>query len=70
MKKLQLYRDGKPMLGTDGVMHVDGRFNACNVKLSVINRNKRYAKNLPHLVCDGFKYCDTRYKEISNLISL
>ena len=54
MKTLQLFKDGKELLGTDGIMYVDGRFNLPNIKQAVINRNKTFAKNFPHKVADSF----------------
>lgn len=51
---VQLYRDGKEILGSDGVMHVDGRFNVESIRLTIKDRNTRYAKNLPRKVADSF----------------
>lgn len=54
MKTLQLFRDGKEILGSDGIMYVDGRFNHYNIVTSVIERNNSYAKNFPHKVATSF----------------
>lgn len=54
MKTLQLFKDGKQILASDGIMYVDGRFNASSIKQAVIERNTRYAKNFPHKLADGF----------------
>lgn len=54
MKTLQLFKDGKEILGSDGIMYVDGRLNPGNVKREVIERNKHYKKNYPHRLADAF----------------
>lgn len=54
MKTLQLFKDGKEILASDGIMYVDGRLNLANIKLAVISRNKRFAKNFPHKIADSF----------------
>ncbi len=52
--KLQLFINDNPILGSDGVLNVDGRFNIYSVANAVRERNKRFEKNFPHKVCDGF----------------
>lgn len=32
MKILQLFKDGKQIIATDGIMYVDGRLNPANIK--------------------------------------
>ena len=54
MKTLQLFKDGKEIIASDGIMYVDGRLNPSNVKREVIERNKRFAKNFPHKIADAF----------------
>ena len=53
--KVQLFREDAPILGSDGVMYIDGRFGIERAKEAVRNRNKRY-DNIPHLKCDGFAH--------------
>ena len=43
-KYIQLYRDNQPLLGMDGVMKVDGRFNLSSIRQTIIDRNKRMVK--------------------------
>lgn len=54
MKTIQLFKDGKQILASDGILYVDGRYNAESVMREVVNRNKRFAKNFPHKVADSF----------------
>lgn len=54
MKTLQLFRDGKEIIATDGIMKVDGRVNLSNIKVAVRQRNARFAANFPHKVADSF----------------
>jgi len=54
MKILQLFKDGNEIIATDGIMHVDGRFNIENIKFAVRERNKRFIKNFPHKIADSF----------------
>lgn len=54
MKKLQLFKDGREIIASDGIMYVDGRLNLSNIRISVINRNKSYAKNFPHKIANQF----------------
>lgn len=51
----QLFRDGKEIIASDGIMYIDGRLNAANVRQKIIERNQRFAKNFPHKVCDSFR---------------
>jgi len=54
MKILQLFKDGKEIIATDGIMYVDGRFNTDNIRFAVRERNKRFAANFPHKIADSF----------------
>lgn len=54
MKTLQLFKQGKEILGSDGIMYVDGRLNATNIRREVVKRNERYAKNFPHRLADSY----------------
>lgn len=53
MKTLQLFKDGKEIIATDGILYVDGRFNLSNIKREVNNRNGRM-QNFPHKIADSF----------------
>ncbi len=54
MKTIQLFRDGQMIIATDGIMYVDGRFNAASIYREVRARNNRFAKNFPHKVADQY----------------
>lgn len=54
MKTIQLFKEGKQLLGTDGIMHVDGRFNSASIYKEVRARNNRFAKNFPHKIADQY----------------
>ena len=45
---LQLFKDEKEILGSDGIMYVDGRYNMGNVIEAVKERNNRM-KNIKNL---------------------
>jgi len=53
MKILQLFKDGKEIIASDGILYVDGRLNADNVINEVHKRNERFV-NFPHKICDSF----------------
>lgn len=59
MKKLQLFTENKEILGSDGLMFVDGRLSNANIKKEVQERNKRMS-NFPHLIADSFAIYLTR----------
>lgn len=54
MKTIQLFRDGKEIIASDGIMYVDGRYNLQSIKREVIKRNASFAKNFPHKIADSF----------------
>jgi hypothetical protein len=60
MKTLQLFKQGKEILGSDGIMYVDGRLNATNIRLEIVKRNERYAKNFPHRLADSYAIYHSR----------
>ena len=60
MKILQLYKDGKEIIASDGIMYIDGRLNLSNIKRAVIERNKRFAVNFPHKIVDSFAVYQNR----------
>lgn len=71
MKIIQLYKDGRMILATDGIMYVDGRYNRANIKREVLARNKRFAANFPHKIADSFAvYRDRIGGPIGNIITL
>lgn len=53
MKILQLYREGKEMLGSDGIMYTD-QTTIPKMMEDVKSRNKNYQKNFPHKIADEF----------------
>lgn len=68
MTKVILTIDGSDILGSDGVMFIDGRKNLYNQIQEVKKRNKRYAKNFPHKVANGFYKVNDRLIRISSTI--
>lgn len=62
--KLQLYRNGAPIMGSDGILTVDGRSNVYTWRTNVMQRNRRYEKNFPHLIADGFKKLNKSFVEV------
>lgn len=54
MKIIQLFKDGKQIIASDGVMYVDGRFNAASIYREVRARNNRFAVNFPHKIADQY----------------
>ena len=70
MKRILLTINGKEILGSDGLMHIDGRFNLTSIKREVRERNKRLERNFPHKVCDGFFFAGEHLNPISNIITL
>lgn len=68
MQKILLTKDGIELLGTDGLMYIDGRKNLHNQILEVKARNKRYAKNFPHKIANGFFKVNDRLQKITGLI--
>lgn len=54
MKILQLFKDGKQIIASDGVMYVDGRLNSASIYREVRARNNRFAVNFPHKVADQY----------------
>lgn len=53
MKTLQLFKNNKEIIATDGIMYVDGRFNMKSIRLEVNNRNSRMI-NFPSKIADSF----------------
>ena len=47
-------KDNREMLGSDGVMRVDGRYTLETIKSCVRRRNIQYSKNFPHKIAKGF----------------
>jgi hypothetical protein len=70
MKKLLLTQKGRDILGSDGLLHIDGRLSLNSIKNKVAERNNRYLKNFPHKIADGFYITDSRLNKISPIYSL
>ena len=66
--KVILFRDKKEILGSDGLVKIDGRYNLSSIRQSIIDRNKRYVKNFQHLVADAYVICDNNLKYNNNNI--
>jgi len=54
MKTIQLFRDGKEILGSDGIVYADGRFNWASIVRTVRQKNDSMKTNFPHKVADRF----------------
>lgn len=54
MTTLQLFKDGKELLASDGIMYVDGRYSMNRIKDEVRKRNEQFAANFPHKIADSF----------------
>lgn len=63
-----LYREGKPLLGSDGIYFVDGRFNNESIKEEVRKLNNNRKKNFPHRMADAFAKVNGR--SIGKIINL
>lgn len=70
MKRVILYREGRSILGSDGLLYIDGRFNLISIINYIKDRNKRVEKNFPHKVADGFIFCDERLNEYGKIINI
>jgi len=53
LKILQLYRGGKEMLGSDGVMYTDKTTTPSMIE-DVKARNNNFRKNFPHKLAEEF----------------
>lgn len=51
---IDLYRNGQRIIATDGYMYIDGRWGLNRIRQAVAERNRRYQKNFPHKIADGF----------------
>ena len=70
MRKAILYRENNCIPASSGLVYLDGRFNLCSIKNYIKDRNKRVEANFPHLICDGFRFCDDRLNEYGSIIKL
>lgn len=70
MKRIILTQQGSDILGSDGLIYIDGRLNINSVKNKVHERNKRFEKNFPHKLADGFYFAGDHLKKISSIYSL
>ena len=66
--KVILFRDKKEILGSDGLMKIDGRYNLSSIRQTIIDRNKRVVKNFPNKVADAYAICDNNLNYNNNNI--
>ena len=66
--KILLFRNNKPILGSDGLMKIDGRYNLSSIRQTIIDRNKRVVKNFPNKVADAYVICDNNLNYNDNNI--
>jgi len=69
MKYLRLYKNNSQILGSTGIMKVDGRLNIISI-ISQINDKNLRLKNFSHEICNGFYFTDNCWNEKGNLIKL
>jgi hypothetical protein len=70
MKKAFLTIKGEELLGSDGLMFIDGRYNLGSQINAVKQRNERFKKNFPHKVADGFYIVDERLNQVGEIINI
>ena len=70
MKRIILVQGNKDILGSDGLMYIDGRFSINTTINEVKKRNNRYVTNFPHKVATGFYFAGEHLKQISKIITL
>lgn len=70
MARIILTRGGADVLGSDGLLHVDGRKSLSTIKEMVRERNRTFEKNFPDKVADGFYIAGEKLKRISANIPL
>ena len=66
--KVILFRDKKEILGSDGLIKIDGRYNLSSIRQTIIDRNKRVVKNFPNKVADAYVICDNNLNYNDNNI--
>lgn len=57
MKYIQLYQANTPLIASDGVTKIDGRYNLNSIRREIVALNERLRANFPHKVCTGFAIC-------------
>lgn len=71
MKTIQLFKDGKELIASDGIIKVDGRLNNASIHYEVVKRNNRFAVNFPHLIADQYAmYLNRIGSKLSNLYNV
>ena len=68
--RIILTQESKDIIGSDGLMIVDGRFNLQSVILEVEKRNKSMQKNFKHKIADGFYFLNSNFKKSSKIYNL
>ena len=70
MKRVILTQNEKDILGSDGLLLIDGRLNLESIKEIIFARNYRMKKNFPYKVADGFYLAGEHLKQISKIYEL
>lgn len=71
MKTIQLFKDGKELMASDGIMKVDGRLNNASIHYEVIKRNNRFSANFPHKIANQFAIYSNRIgSKLSNIYNV
>ena len=70
MKRIILTQKGRDILGSDGLLLIDGRFNLESIKEVIFARNNTLKKNFPNKIADGFYLAGEHLKQISKIYEL
>lgn len=70
MKRIILTQKGRDILGSDGLLLIDGRFNLDSIKEEIFARNNTFKKNFPNKIADGFYLAGEHLKQISKIYEL
>lgn len=71
MKIIQLFKDGKELIASDGIMKVDGRLNNESIHYEIVKRNNRFAVNFPHYIADQYAIYSNRIgSKLSNIYNV
>jgi len=68
--KAILRKNGKDLLGSDGLIYIDGRISVMGAMNTVKKINENRLKNFPHKVADSFYFVGKNLNSISAIINL
>ncbi len=70
MKKIRLINNKQDILGSDGILYLDGRWNMDSIFEFIRARNYRMKKNFPHKLAHKFYFVNDRIERISKNYNL